>query len=93
MSWLPKRDKLDPVQESEYPPAVRPLTSIRRGEAELPEAGASAVQVASGIDFTVAQEGNLYIKGEAGTARFVGFCTVEMAVLTLLKPYNFVRYL
>ena len=25
MSWLPKRDKLDPVQASEYPPAVRPL--------------------------------------------------------------------
>lgn len=50
MSWLPKRDKLDPVQvASEYPPAVRPL----------------AKQVASGIDFTVAQEGNLYIKGEA----------------------------
>ena len=46
MRWLPKRDKLDPVQASEYPPAVRPLASIRRGEAELPEAGASAVQVA-----------------------------------------------
>ena len=25
MSWLPKREKLDPVQASEYPPAVRPL--------------------------------------------------------------------
>ena len=36
MSWLPKRDKLDPVQ-------------------------------ASAIDFAVAQEGNFYIKGEAGT--------------------------
>ena len=35
MSWLPKRDKLDPVQ-------------------------------ASAIDFAVAQEGNFYIKGEAG---------------------------
>ena len=62
MSWLPKRDKLDPMQ-------------------------------ASAIDLAVAQEGNFYIKGEVGTARFVGFCTVEMAVLTLLKPYNFVRYL
>ena len=38
MSWLPKRDKLDPVQ-------------------------------ASAIDFVVAQEGNFYIKGEAGTGR------------------------
>ena len=36
MSWLPKRDKLDPVQ-------------------------------ASAIDFAVAQEGNFYIKGEAGS--------------------------
>ena len=36
MSWLPKREKLDPVQ-------------------------------ASAIDFAVAQEGNFYIKGEAGT--------------------------
>ena len=35
MSWLPKRDKLDPVR-------------------------------ASAIDFAVAQEGNFYIKGEAG---------------------------
>ena len=25
MSWLPKRNKLDPVQALEYPPAVRPL--------------------------------------------------------------------
>ena len=41
MSWLPKREKLDPVQ-------------------------------ASAIDFTVAQEGNFSIKGEAGTARIVG---------------------
>ena len=38
MSWLPKRDKLDPVQ-------------------------------ASAIDFVLAQEGNFYIKGEAGTGR------------------------
>ena len=38
MSWLPKRDKLDPVQ-------------------------------ASAIDFAVAQEGNFYIKGEAGTGK------------------------
>ena len=38
MSWLPKRDKLDPVQ-------------------------------ASAVDFAVAQEGNFYIKGEAGTGR------------------------
>ena len=45
------------------------------------------------MDFAVAQEGNFSIKGEAGTARIVGRCTVEMAVLTLLKPYNFVRYL
>ena len=36
MSWLSKREKLDPVQ-------------------------------ASAIDFAVAQEGNFYIKGEAGT--------------------------
>ena len=36
MSWLPKRDNLDPVQ-------------------------------ASAVDFAVAQEGNFYIKGEAGT--------------------------
>ena len=36
MSWLPKRDKLDPVQTS-------------------------------AIDFVVAQEGNVYIKGETGT--------------------------
>ena len=36
MSWLPKRDKLDPVQ-------------------------------AAAIDFVVAQEGNFYINGEAGT--------------------------
>lgn len=36
MSWLPKRDKLDPEQ-------------------------------ASVIDFAVAQEGNFYISGEAGT--------------------------
>jgi hypothetical protein len=25
MSWLPKREKLNPKQASEYPPAVRPL--------------------------------------------------------------------
>ena len=35
MSWLSKREKLDPVQ-------------------------------ASAVDFAVAQEGNFYIKGEAG---------------------------
>ena len=35
MSWLPKSEKLDPVQ-------------------------------ASAVDFAVAQEGNFYIKGEAG---------------------------
>ena len=40
MSWLPMRDKLDPVQ-------------------------------ASVIDFAVAQEGNFYIKGEAGTWKSV----------------------
>ena len=40
MSWLPKRDKLDPAQ-------------------------------ASAIDFAVAQEGNFYIKGEAGTGKSV----------------------
>ncbi len=38
--WLPKREKLDPVQ-------------------------------ASAIDFAVAQEGNFYIKGEAGTGKSV----------------------
>ena len=40
MSWLPKRDELDPVQ-------------------------------AAAIDFAVAQEGNFYIKGEAGTGKSV----------------------
>ena len=40
MSWLPKRDKLDPAQ-------------------------------ASAIDFAVAQEGNFYIKGEAGSGKSV----------------------
>ena len=40
MSWLPKRDKLDPVQ-------------------------------ASAVDFAVAQEGNFYIRGEAGTGKSV----------------------
>ena len=40
MSWLPKRDKLDPVQ-------------------------------ASAIDFAAAQEGNSYIRGEAGTGKSV----------------------
>ena len=40
MSWLPKRDKLDPVR-------------------------------ASAIDFAVAQKGNFYIKGEAGTGKSV----------------------
>ena len=40
MSWLPKRDKLDPVQ-------------------------------ASAVDFAVAQEGDFYIKGEAGTGKSV----------------------
>ena len=40
MSWLPKKDKLDPVQ-------------------------------ASAVDFAVAQEGNFYIKGEAGTGKSV----------------------
>ena len=40
MSWLPKRDKLDPVQ-------------------------------ASAIDFAVAQEGDFYIRGEAGTGKSV----------------------
>ena len=38
MSWLPKREKLDPVQ-------------------------------ASAVDFVVAQEGDFYIKGEAGMGR------------------------
>ena len=36
MSWLPKREKLDPKQ-------------------------------ASAIDFAVAQDGNFYVSGEAGT--------------------------
>ena len=40
MSWLPKRDKLDPMQTS-------------------------------AVDFAVAQEGNFYIKGEAGTGKSV----------------------
>ena len=40
MSWLPKRDKFDPVQ-------------------------------ASAVDFALAQEGNFYIKGEAGTGKSV----------------------
>ena len=40
MSWLSKRDKLDPVQ-------------------------------ALAVDFAVAQEGNFYIKGEAGTWKSV----------------------
>ena len=40
MSWLPKREKFDPVQ-------------------------------ASAVDFVVAQEGNFYIKGEAGTGKSV----------------------
>ena len=40
MSWLPKREKLDPKQ-------------------------------ASAIDFIVAQYGNFYIKGEAGTGKSV----------------------
>ena len=40
MSWLSKREKLDPVQ-------------------------------ASAVDFVVAQEGNFYIKGEAGTGKSV----------------------
>ena len=40
MSWLSKREKLDPVQ-------------------------------AAAIDFAVAQEGNFYIKGEAGTGKSV----------------------
>ena len=40
MGWLPKRDRLDPVQ-------------------------------ASAVDFAVAQEGNFYIKGEAGTGESV----------------------
>ena len=28
MSWLPKRNKLDPVQALEYPPAVLPSKSL-----------------------------------------------------------------
>ena len=40
MSWLPKRDKLDPKQ-------------------------------ASAVDFAVAQDGNFYISGEAGTGKSV----------------------
>ena len=49
MSWLPKRDKLDPVQ-------------------------------ASAVDFVVAQEGNFYIKGEAGTGKMCGPCYQIAAV-------------
>ena len=54
MSWLPKRDKLDPVQASAYPPTGGRFAKQSRQ---------------SGIDFAVAQEGNFYIKGEAGTGR------------------------
>ena len=50
MSWLPKRDKLDPVQ-------------------------------ASAGDFVVAQEGNFYIKGEAGTGEMGGPCYRIAAVV------------
>ena len=50
MSWLPKRDKLDPVQ-------------------------------ASSIDFVVAQEGNFYIKGEAGMGKMGGQCYQIAAVV------------
>ena len=32
MSWLPKREKIDSEQASEYTPADRPLASIRIGE-------------------------------------------------------------
>ena len=49
MRWLPKRDKLDPVQ-------------------------------VSAIDFVVAQEGNFYIKGEAGM-RKMGPCYQITAVV------------
>ena len=49
MSWLPKRDELDPVQSS-------------------------------AIDFAVAQEGNFYIKGEAGTGKSAGPCYQIAAV-------------
>ena len=45
MSWLPKRDKLDPVR-------------------------------ASAIDFVVAQEGNFYIEGEAGTGKSVALAQI-----------------
>ena len=50
MSWLPKRDKLDPVQ-------------------------------ASAIDFAAAQEGNSYIRGEAGTGEMGGQCYQIAAVV------------
>ena len=52
MSWLPKRDKLDPVQ-------------------------------ASAIDFAVAQEGNFYIKGEAGASRRGGRSLVKVTICDL----------
>ena len=51
MSWLPKRDKLDPVQ-------------------------------ASVIDFVVAQEGNFYIKGEAGAGKSVVLAHVAEEMLS-----------
>ena len=45
---------LDPVQASAYPPTGGRFAKQSRQ---------------SGIDFAVAQEGNFYIKGEAGTGR------------------------
>ena len=54
MSWLPKRDKLDPVQ-------------------------------ASAVDFVVAQEGDSYVKGEAGTGEMGGQCCQIAAADGLLR--------
>ena len=59
MSWLPKRDKLDPV-----------LT-----------AG----------DFVVAQEGNFYIKGEAGTGKSVVLAHVAAKLARSVRHLASVR--
>ena len=49
MSWLPKREKLDPKQ-------------------------------ASAIDFAVAQDGNFYVSGKAGTGKSVVLAAARMMV-------------
>ena len=49
MSWLPKREKLDP-------------------------------KLVSAIDFAVAQDGNFYVSGEAGTGKSVVLAAARMMV-------------